>query len=208
MSKLKIVISKQEKEIHKLGKDILLTVSTIKDQNNDMLRILKILEEMKNIENWEELLGGAPDKELVEEEEEEAEEEKVVEEEEEDNGDDSSDSAGDGAGDGDGDDAGSNGDSYDGGNGNGNGGGGSDLDWFESNNEKSESEDDTEQCTPEYEKDGIDEKIEYETVDGKKVEADFSMDRSKWFRPIKPILEHLVQNIKVKKTEDTNKIIS
>ncbi|KAI3776753.1 hypothetical protein L1987_46542 [Smallanthus sonchifolius] len=37
-----------------------------------------------------------------------------------------------------------------------------------------------------------DERIEYEKVDGKKVETDFSMDRSRWFKPIEPVPEQLI----------------
>ncbi|KAI3819752.1 hypothetical protein L1987_13600 [Smallanthus sonchifolius] len=59
-----------------------------------------------------------------------------------------------------------------------------------------------------FEKDGMNEKIEYETVDRMNVETDFSLDRSKWLKPLPPVPEPLVQKSGVKKTEDISKIIS
>ncbi|KAI3797793.1 hypothetical protein L1987_33056 [Smallanthus sonchifolius] len=157
-----------------------------------------------------ERLGDAPGEDLEEggeEENEEEEEEKVEEEEDEekDGGDVAGDGDGDGAGDGDGDGAGNSaGDGDDGDD--STGGGGSGL--AESEDEESETDYDNDQPPPEYEKDTSDDKIEYEAADGKKVKAEFYVGRSKWFKLIEPTPEQLVQNIKVKKTEVTSKIIS
>ncbi|KAI3815707.1 hypothetical protein L1987_15386 [Smallanthus sonchifolius] len=59
------------------------------------------------------------------------------------------------------------------------------------------SEDDSEEPSTEYEKDGTDEKIEYETMDGKKVETNLSQERSKWFKPLQPVPRQLVQKIRI-----------
>ncbi|KAI3802130.1 hypothetical protein L1987_30256 [Smallanthus sonchifolius] len=59
-----------------------------------------------------------------------------------------------------------------------------------------------------FEKDGSDEKIEYETVDRQKVETDVSLDQSKMIKHLPPIPDPFVQTIKPKKTEDTRKINS
>ncbi|KAI3829430.1 hypothetical protein L1987_03554 [Smallanthus sonchifolius] len=88
------------------------------------------------------------------------------------------------------------------------GGGDSKVEWIESDDDESASKANSKEPPTEFEKDGTDEKIEYETVDGKKVENDFSLNRSKWFEPLPPVPEPLVQKIGVKKTEDTSKIIS
>ncbi|KAI3814306.1 hypothetical protein L1987_19057 [Smallanthus sonchifolius] len=48
----------------------------------------------------------------------------------------------------------------------------------------SDNDDDNDKPLAEYIKHGSDDKIEYETAEGKKVEADFFLDRSKWFRPL------------------------
>ncbi|KAI3813873.1 hypothetical protein L1987_18608 [Smallanthus sonchifolius] len=82
------------------------------------------------------------------------------------------------------------------------------IEWSESNKDESVSEADLENLPPNLEKDGLDDKIIYETVDGQMIETNLSLDRSKWFKPLLSTLEPLVHTIKAKKTHDTSKIIS
>ncbi|KAI3776897.1 hypothetical protein L1987_46687 [Smallanthus sonchifolius] len=117
------------------------------------------------------------------------------------------DSEGDNSGDASNNDSGA-GEKFGGNGGNESGRDNSDVEWTESDDDESLSEADLGESLPEFEKDRTDEKIEYETVDGQKVETDFSLDRSKWFKPHHPIHDPLIQKIKPKKTENTSKIIS
>ncbi|KAI3744670.1 hypothetical protein L1987_57759 [Smallanthus sonchifolius] len=182
---------------------------------------LNIVAEWKGLEHWEELFADNPYEELVDEKEEEVEkpvneEEEVGENNDNDDDDnydddqgeggDISDAGGDTGADGGngGDDAGSDtgghtgGDSGDvGGDGDGDDGGGSsgggdsENEWSESIDEQSVAEADSEEPPTEYEKDGTNEKIVYETVDRKEVETDFSQDTSKWFKPLPLVQEQL-----------------
>ncbi|KAI3774193.1 hypothetical protein L1987_48738 [Smallanthus sonchifolius] len=54
--------------------------------------------------------------------------------------------------------------------------------------EASENDDEIDKPPEEYVKHDSDDKIEYETADGKKVKVYFSLGRRKWFRPIDPAL--------------------
>ncbi|KAI3825304.1 hypothetical protein L1987_06785 [Smallanthus sonchifolius] len=164
------------------------------------------------MENWEDVFKEVSDDEIEGEEGEKTEEEVIISDDSDDDNDDGGDDEGE-----DGSDARENeggDDQYDGGGDKGGGkGNGEDdyevnIEWSESDEDESLSEVDLEDTPPEFEKDGPDEKIIYETADGQTVETDFSQDRSKWFKPLPPIPDPLVQTIKPKKTEDTSNIIS
>ncbi|KAI3797879.1 hypothetical protein L1987_33143 [Smallanthus sonchifolius] len=77
-----------------------------------------------------------------------------------------------------------------------NGNGGDDfevnIEWSESDEDKSLSEANLEDTPHEFEKDGTDVKIIYETIDGQTVETDISQDRNKWLKPLPPIPDPLV----------------